>query len=93
VNIGPGFFDATQGVAREDLVRICNRLNLRANLATLAVHEDAEGYVDAWVGLVFAPAFTNPDEALVRAVIGSAVFSIKRVVEKFFNELQRPPTA
>src|SRR5882757_3107764 len=45
----PGVFDATQGVAREDLMRICNRLNLRANLATLTVHEDAEGYIDAWV--------------------------------------------
>lgn len=81
-----GFFDATQGVGYEDLVRICNKLNVTAKLATLTVHED--GFVDAWVGLVFAAPFTSPDEALLRAVIGSAVFSIKRVAEKFAAELQ-----
>jgi len=84
----PAFFDASQGIAREDLLLLCNHLNTRANLATLIVQECDEGYVDAWVGLVFAPAFTFPDEELVRSVIGSAVQSIKRVVEKFFHELQ-----
>ncbi len=85
----PGFFDASQGVSRDDLVQLCNHLNTKANLATLVVHDGDEGYVDAWVGLVFAPAFMPPDEDLVRAVIGSAVQSIKRVVEKFFDVLQR----
>ncbi|HXU34774.1 MAG TPA: hypothetical protein VN937_00140 [Blastocatellia bacterium] len=86
-----GFFDATQGVAFEDLVRTCNKLNVKGKLATLTVHED--GYVDAWVGLVFAAPFTTPDEALVRAVIGSAVFAIKRVSEKFADELQKLSTS
>ena len=84
----PAFFDASRGIAREDLVHLCNHLNTKANLATLVVQECDEGYVDAWVGLVFAPAFTLPDEELVRNVIGSALQSIKRSVEKFFYELQ-----
>ncbi len=45
----PGFFDASQGVARDDLVRLCNHLNAKANLATLVVHDGDEGNVDAWV--------------------------------------------
>lgn len=84
----PGFFSASHGIARDDLVQLCNHLNAKANLATLVVHDGDEGYVDAWVGLIFAPAFMPADENLVRAVIGSAVQSIKRVVEKFFNVLK-----
>lgn len=69
----PAFFDASQDVTRDALVHLCNRLNAKANLATLVVHDGDEGFVDAWVGLVFAPAFSPPDEELARGVIGSAL--------------------
>jgi hypothetical protein len=37
-----------------------------------------------------AAPFTSPDEEFVKAVIGGAVLAIKKVVQKFFNELPTP---
>jgi hypothetical protein len=85
----PAFFDATRGVSRNDLVQICNRINSTAKLASLTVHEDTGGSVSAWVGLLLAAPDTRPDEALLRAVIGRAVASIKSVGEAFFAELEK----
>ena len=93
----PAFaFDATRWAALEDLMRICNGINVKSKLATLTVHEDANISITASVGLVLAAPDTSPDEALVRAVINRAMSSIKSAVEKFAAELQKlnsAPTA
>ena len=87
--------DATRWASLEDLIRICNRVNVKAKLATLTVHEDANDSVTASVGLVLAAPDTSPDEALLRGVISRAMSSIKTAVEKFSDELQKlnAPTA
>lgn len=85
----PTFFDSTRGVSRDDLVQICNRINCTAKLTSLTVREDAGGSVVAQVGLLLAAPDTPPDEALLRAVIGRAMSSIKGAIEDFAKELQK----
>ncbi len=84
----PAFlFDATRDVASEDLVRLCNNLNVHAKLAILTFHGEANDSVAAHVGLLLAPPDCWPDEALLRGVIRRAMSSIRSVVEKFADEL------
>jgi hypothetical protein len=89
----PAFFDATRGVSRHDLVQICNRINSTAKLTTLIVHEDEGGSVSAWVGLLLASPETNPDEGILRAVIGRAMSSIIGALELFGEEIQKLSSA
>ena len=83
----PAFFDVS-GVAREVLVRSCNRVNVKGKLATLTVHEEAEGNVCASVALLLAAPGRMPDEALLRGVIGRAFSSIQSAAEELFSELE-----
>ncbi|MEA2569233.1 MAG: hypothetical protein QOI24_1234 [Acidobacteriota bacterium] len=86
----PAFlFDETRGVAPEDLIRVCNKLNVHAQLAILTFHEEADDTIAAHVGLLLAAPDVFPDETLLRGVIRRAMSSIRSVVEKFADELSR----
>lgn len=85
----PSFCDVS-GVERDDLLRICNTVNVgRGQLATLTVHEAAEGNICASVTLLLATPGKMPDEALLRGVIGRAFSSIRSAAEAFFGELAK----
>lgn len=80
-------YDATRGVPSEDLVQICNRLNVHAKLAIVTFHEKADA-LSVHVGLLLAAPDAFPDEALLRGVIRRAMSSIRSAAEKFAEELQ-----
>ena len=73
--------------AHEDLMRICNSVNLHER-AKLWVHAPYS-VVSASVELVLAAPGRMPDEALLRGVIGRVMSEIKRAAEEFAAELQK----
>lgn len=79
----PAFFSANQGVSKQDLIEICNRINAKARLTILSVYDDEHGSVVASVGLVLAAPDAVPNEQLLRGVIGRAMSSMKSALEKF----------
>ena len=86
----PAFvFDATRWATLEDLMRICNTVNVKFTLATLTVHENANNSITASVRLLLAKPDMSPDEALLRGVITRAMSSIKSAVEEFTDELRK----
>jgi hypothetical protein len=74
--------------AFEDLTRICNSVNGSELLAILTV-DDSCFVVSAKVQMFLAAHGRMPDEALLRAVIGRAMSSLKEAIEEFAKELQK----
>jgi hypothetical protein len=60
--------EATRWATAEDLMRICNGVNVRFKLATLSLHENANNGVTASGRPLLAPPDTMPDETLLRAI-------------------------
>lgn len=80
--------------APEDLLRICNSVNLTPWPVVLTVDENL--IVSANVALFVAAEGRMPDEALIRAVIGQAMSVIEGAIEAFEVEIQKldnAPTA
>ncbi|MGD0498834.1 MAG: hypothetical protein ABSC23_10415 [Bryobacteraceae bacterium] len=73
--------------ALEDLMRVCNNVNSSELLAVLTV-DDTCFVVSAKVQMFLAEHGRMPDEALLRAVIGRVMSSIKGAIEEFAKELQ-----
>lgn len=81
--------------AFEDLVRICNDVNLTPRPAVLTIDE-RNLIVSADVALFVAAVGRIPDEALLRGIIGQAMSVLEEAIEAFEVEIQKldgSPTA
>lgn len=79
--------DRIETHAFEDLLRICNNVNLTPWPAVLTVDE-SNLIVSANVALFVAAKGQMPDETLLRGVIGQAMSVLKDAVAAFEDELQ-----
>lgn len=72
----------------EDLVKICNEVNLTPWPAVLTVDE-SNLIVSASVSLFVAAVGQMPDEALLRGIIGQAVSVLEEAIAAFELEIQK----
>jgi hypothetical protein len=74
--------------APEDLLRICNNVNLTPWPAVLTVDE-SNLIVSASVALFVAAEGRLPDEALLRALISQAMSVLEEAIEAFEVEIRK----
>lgn len=82
------FFDAKQGVSREELRRLCISVNAQCKAAKLSVRDNEDGDVVATIEMFVAGVDQAPDEAHLRAIMRRVLSSLRSAVDRFAEQVK-----